>query len=321
MKCSICNSFEDHPIWIAEEKMFGMGGAHPYFSCVNCGCIQIFKIPPDMEIHYGSNYYSFSKIKEKAGFAEYIGGLRNRYSILRSGVIGRLAHGRRPITTFNFLGSIRETLSLDSRILDVGCGAGFLVGEFRRGGFHNAVGIDPFIDHDLEFRGRPLVLKQSLESIGEQFNLIMFHHSLEHMPDQHGALKLAFQRLSPRGSCIVRIPLCSSYAWERYGLNWVQLDAPRHLFLHTEKSFTLLARKIGFECSEIEYDSTSFQFWGSEQYANGIPLTDSRSYGLTPSKSMFSSEQIRNYELKSKELNSTNRGDQAIFRLKKPAAV
>jgi SAM-dependent methyltransferase len=44
--------------------------------------------------------------------------------------------------------------------------------------------------------------------------------------------------LACKGIIVVRIPAVSSYAWERYGVAWMQLDAPRHFFLHSPKSMT-----------------------------------------------------------------------------------
>jgi hypothetical protein len=52
----------------------------------------------------------------------------------------------------------------------------------------------------------------------------------------------------------------------------VQLDAPRHLFLHTRKSFGLLAARAGLQIEKWFCDSTSFQFWGSELYQRKLPF-------------------------------------------------
>ena len=39
------------------------------------------------------------------------------------------------------------------------------------------------------------------------------------------------------------IPVKSQTIWEKYGVNWSQIDAPRHFFLHTIKSFKILCSK------------------------------------------------------------------------------
>jgi hypothetical protein len=71
---------------------------------------------------------------------------------------------------------------------------------------------------------------------------------------------------------LIRIPVIDSYVLGKYQENWVSLDAPRHLFLHTVKSIRLIAEKAGLEIKKIVYDSDEFQFWGSEQYLKSIAL-------------------------------------------------
>jgi hypothetical protein len=60
----------------------------------------------------------------------------------------------------------------------------------------------------------------------------------------------------------------------------------------------------------VVFDSTSFQFVGSELYSRGLPLTES-----VRARSLFTSEQIRNWKRKARELNLSGRGDQAAFYL------
>jgi hypothetical protein len=86
--------------------------------------------------------------------------------------------------------------------------------------------------------------------------------------------------------------IVSSYAWEHYGVKWVQLDAPRHFSLHPVESIRLLAKKAGLKVVNITHNSTSFQFWGSEQYERDIPLYDKRSYSVAPDGSLFSKKNI-----------------------------
>ena len=69
--------------------------------------------------------------------------------------------------------------------------------------------------------------------------------------------------LSENGVCIIRIPVKTKYIWNCYSVNWVQIDAPRHFFLHTLKSFELLVEKSGLSIQDVIFDSTEFQFWGS----------------------------------------------------------
>ena len=141
----------------------------------------------------------------------------------------------------------------------------------------------------------------------------MFHHSFEHVPDPKETLKSVARLLSEDGHCIIRIPTVSSYAWEHYGVNWVQLDAPRHFYLHSSESMHHIAGLAGLEIYDAVYDSTSFQFTGSEQYLQDIPLHDLASKGGIE----LSKAEIKDYNQKAKALNKDNRGDQAVFYIRK----
>lgn len=314
MRCRVCESEDEHPVVVATEMMYGSGDKHRYFSCLGCGCVQIEHMPESMERYYGGAYYSFQPVPQKRLIRHAIV-LRNRFAVLRRGFIGRALFRLKPTTLFDFLGPAAVTL--DSSILDVGCGAGGLVRTMRMAGFRGARGVDPFVSEDILLDGAPLVTRATLDQTVGQFDLIMFHHSLEHMPDQLGTLRDARERLQPGGWCIVRVPLASSLAWERYGVDWVQLDAPRHFYLHTPSSMQRVAAQAGFECRAVIFDSTAFQFWGSEQYAQGITLHDKRSYAVDPAASPFSVEDLRRFEDDAVALNAIERGDQAAFVFRK----
>jgi hypothetical protein len=140
----------------------------------------------------------------------------------------------------------------------------------------------------------------------------MFNHSLEHIADQVATLRLAFSKVRPTGSCIVRIPI-AGWAWKEYGTDWVHLDAPRHLCVHTERSFGLAAEKAGFVVAETVYDSTDFLFWGSELYRRNVPLEDARNR----LSHYFSKDSMKEFRRRALALNSQGQGDQAIFFLRR----
>ena len=145
----------------------------------------------------------------------------------------------------------------------------------------------------------------------------MLHHCFEHMSNPEDTLRNIYGILKPDGCVLIRIPVASSYAWKTYRTNWVQLDAPRHFFLHTEESIKILARKTGFMITEVVYDSTEFQFWGSEQHRHDIALFEEHSYRNSPRRSIFTKNQIKTFKAEARELNSKREGDQACFYLRK----
>jgi SAM-dependent methyltransferase len=203
--------------------------------------------------------------------------------------------------------------SLKNKILDVGCGNGAALLLLSQLGFQDLWGIDQFIPNDITYSTRIRVLKTSIHDLDQTFDIVTFHHSFEHMADPLEVLRSVHRVLSDEGLCLIRIPVANSFAWEHYGIHWVQVDAPRHLFLHSIKSMEILAAQAGLDVAEVIWDSTEFQFWGSEQYLRDIPLMDDASYLNQPARSIFSAQEIEDFRMKANELNIVRRGDQAAF--------
>ena len=179
--------------------------------------------------------------------------------------------------------------------------------------------VDPFINESIHYAPGFDVLRQELSDTDGEFDLIMLHHTFEHMPEPASVLQHIYRLLRPRRYALIRIPVASSLAYRLYGRHWVQLDAPRHLFLHSVESVRLVAERAGFQVADVVFDSSEFQFWGSEQYANDVPLKDGRSYAVNADKSMFDESQIREFRQRASELNVSGEGDSACFYLYKYA--
>jgi len=296
--------------------MFGFRDVFDYLECSKCQCLQIVDVPPAMAKYYPDNYYAHTRVSPRKKLRNFFAKRRNKYALLSQGVIGRVLYAKLPHTALRSLARLRVGES--TRILDVGCGAGSLLvsmGDLR---FRNLLGVDPFIPADVQYQNGVTILKRVLHDVVGEFDVIMFHHAFEHISDPAPTLNTVHRLLAPGGYCVIRIPTVSSYAWHHYGADWVALDAPRHFFLHSLESTRVLAEEAGLELFDVVYDSTGFQFWGSEQYAHDIPLFDSRSYRVSPKTSMFSNQEIAMFEKRAAELNRARHGDTAAFYLRKP---
>ncbi|TAN40746.1 MAG: class I SAM-dependent methyltransferase [Nitrospirae bacterium] len=322
LTCRICSNEKDNRGYSVREMYFGTREEFTYFQCASCGCLQITTIPGDMARYYPQGYYSHMTIDETSPVARLKGMLRrirNRSILFDNGVLGRIIRRMRPA---DFpLELLKRTGPLkDMSILDVGCGSGMFLYQLKEAGIDKVLGVDPFIEHDIEYRSGLRIIKSSLmelQSSGQRFDLVMFNHSFEHMPDPGTVMKAAAGLLTEKGTVLIRIPTVDSYAWEHYRENWVQLDAPRHLFLHSRASLGILATQAGLSVTEVVYDSETLQFWGSEQYLRDIPLDSDRSVKHGPGCSVFSREQLSGFAQEALKLNEEERGDQAAFFLKK----
>ena len=318
--CRICKNIEHNTTYEVREMMLGLRDMHTYFECASCGCLQIANVPDNIQEYYpNEDYYSYDAVKAVSGIKGKLIKMRDRYAATGSCFIGRLMQRIQP---HDKLPSLRHAnVSLDSKILDVGCGAGHLLHSMQEAGFKNLLGIDPFNTKELNYdNGLKIEPKSIHDMTGKnEWDLIMFNHSFEHVFDQHEVLEKVMTSLKSGGVCMIRVPTVTSWAWRSYGVDWVQLDAPRHLFLHSLQSMNTLAEQQGFKLENVVYDSFAFQQWGSEQYKKDIALHDENSYAVNPEKSPFSSADIREFEEHSKKLNESKSGDQAAFYLRKPA--
>jgi SAM-dependent methyltransferase len=168
---------------------------------------------------------------------------------------------------------------------------------------------------DLGFPGRITVVKRRLSEVTGSFDYVVLNHTFEHMDGPLDVLKQVRSLLAPGGQVIISTPIASSFAWREYGVDWEQLDAPRHLFIHTVKSVEILAQQVGLRVGEVVYDSTAFQFWGSEQYRAGIPLAAKRSFAVSPKRSIFTHQQLAAFRHRSAALNAAGDGDSASLYL------
>ena len=206
-------------------------------------------------------------------------------------------------------------LGKDSRILDVGCGNGALLYDLAENGFQDLTGVDPFISKDIHYSNGATVLKQNLAEVNGSFDLIMMHHAFEHMDSPLDVLVKARERLLPTGVLLIRIPVANASVWHTYKTNWVQLDAPRHLFLHTEESVSYLAKKAGLKLRKVIYDSTGFQFWGSETYKAGKNLVADPMKQAQPDATLFNKGDLKRFEAMAAKANVERTADQAAFYL------
>ncbi|MFM8801659.1 MAG: hypothetical protein ACKOEE_14080, partial [Tagaea sp.] len=56
-------------------------------------------------------------------------------------------------------------------------------------GFANAEGIDAHLAADVTLDGKRIARRATLDAIDGRYRLVTFHHSFEHLPDQHAAMR------------------------------------------------------------------------------------------------------------------------------------
>jgi SAM-dependent methyltransferase len=295
--------------------MFGWGEEFDYFCCAACGCLQIARVPEDLTRFYPPNYYSFHlQPVPQQGLKSWLAGKRDFSAATGRGflgsLLGKMVAARPEVSALGGIPARKEM-----RILDVGCGRGQLLSILHRAGVGRLEGVDPYLSGDVEVLPGLRVCKRALDQVSGEFDLIMLHHVLEHVEFGRELLAAGRQRLSGNGRILLRFPTPESAAWERYRENWVQLDAPRHLFLHTRKSLGILAEEADLRIEKCWCDSSAFQFWASESYQRGLSLYDQNGSPRDP-ENIFSKAQMSAFARQAEILNATDRGDQLVVVLR-----
>ena len=326
--CKLCNSNNTKLIKV-KEKFHGTFDEFNYIQCLACKSLIIKEIPKNLSNYYPSNYYSFKDINPSTTKIRWT--LVNSLKEWTRKKYWQYIISKKPFNIIGFLIAIfkkqpenhllkilgKAKLHSNSKVFDIGCGGGDLLKKLYGFGYSNVFGLDPNIQDSVYINKTKLVIKSDLieycEKTNKRYDLIMFNHSFEHIfnPDE---VLVSIKKLSHEETFfIIRVPLADSYAFEHYKENWVQLDAPRHLYLFSKESMLSLLKKHGFETLEVIYDSKELQFLGSEQYKRDIPLISENSYATSLENSIFTIQDVNAFKAKAIQLNSEEKGDMAAF--------
>lgn len=300
LSCAYCGHGGDFTTHQVKEMMFGSGEHFDYASCSNCGSLQLKDIPANLSDYYPKDYYSFQSLVPSSPFRIFL--KRIRYGLFKAGM---------PVQAPVFGDWMLEMkVPKHARIADVGCGNGQLLYEMYGAGFRHLEGYDPFIDQDKTINTHLSLFKKSVFEMEGSFDLIMMHHALEHMESPDQVLEHCYGKLNKGGWLLVRIPVSDAQVWKEEGVNWVQLDAPRHLSIPSVKGIQSMAKGLGFKVHKVVFDSSVFQFWGTELYKKGISLRDVHDPLYI---SLTSVQKMKEYQQKALLYNQKGIGDQACF--------
>lgn len=142
----------------------------------------------------------------------------------------------------------------DGRLLEVGCGNGFMLELMLRLGWR-AEGVD--FDAEAVAAARARGLRVQVGSLEDQsypdniFDAVTMSHLIEHVPDPIATINEVRRILKPGGKLVVVTPNSASLGRAIFGRSWRGLEPPRHLHIFNPESLQRLALAGGLTVEKL----------------------------------------------------------------------
>jgi len=166
--------------------------------------------------------------------------------------------------------TILEKLSSE-RVLDVGCGNGEFLNRVRNRFGCKVEGID-ISRNAVKTARKNYNLKIFQGDIPEYpfqdnpFDLITAFSYIEHVHDPNATIKKMSELLKPNGIFLIKTPNINSLAGKVFRSKWYHVDCPRHLYIFSPKTLSILIKQNGLSVEKILYDKSSKGWTSSLQY-------------------------------------------------------
>jgi SAM-dependent methyltransferase len=152
-----------------------------------------------------------------------------------------------------------DRIPKDARILDAGCATGYLLGLLRDSGYHQLTGVD--LSKELTQAAKQSlsadasIVNSDIQSFlaktpDESFDVIIFHHVLEHIPrDQTINLLREFYRcLKPSGCLNIKVPNASCIVPGNH-----LFGDFTHIVYFNERSLVQVLEASGMKVDQLEF--------------------------------------------------------------------
>lgn len=163
----------------------------------------------------------------------------------------------------------RRTGIAAGRVMDYGCGRGFLLQAFRERGW-SPVGVE-LSEASARYPREILGLQVHTVSDAQaawpdgDFDLVTLWHVLEHLPDPEAALQQLAAKLRPGGWMMIGVPDFGSGEAAAAGPAWFHLDVPRHLVHFTRPVLAAMLERQGLQVRDWSAHAPEFDLFSCVQ--------------------------------------------------------
>lgn len=252
--CLFCSHSEYAPLFDNITDRLGVApGTWAYQRCVSCGSALLDPFPAaeDLAAYYPPIYTFAPELAKRSSWKRLLADLEFK-----------LYYERQNVAQVNMvLKNLGVVGGPPRKLLDIGCGKGLRLVEFRRKGLET-YGMD-FQSDSVEYvkskLGIPAVCT-TLDKMGESFapesfDVITAFYVLEHVTDVRATLLAILKLLKPGGWFVGAVPLIDSVQAKVFNNRWsAAIEAPRHVTLPSREGMRLLCEDVGFDNIAIKPD-------------------------------------------------------------------
>lgn len=147
------------------------------------------------------------------------------------------------------------------RLLEVGCGLGYLLALFRQDGW-DVLGVEPYYQacrYAREVLGIEVknAILETAELPDEAFDVVLLNHVIEHVEDPLATLREVNRVLKPGGHFVIETPRYDTLSFRVLGRRERSINCSGHIYFFTTQTLKNLYQAAGFEQVDLRYTGRS----------------------------------------------------------------
>jgi SAM-dependent methyltransferase len=270
VNCALCGGNYEKLVIEGPDRNYASPGMFRVVRCLSCGLIYTNPRPrPEaLGAYYPNDYGPHNRaITIPSGQQTFLG----RWKVWIKYGVADAFYYQRPVAIWKSLLLLPFALwfrllrvillpspsGASARLLDIGCGTGAYLATLI-GQWPELYGVEP--DEDAAHRAMQVpglkIHAGTLESADfpdKFFDVVVLWHVLEHIPNPCEVLNEIRRILKPGGHVLIMVPNIAAFEFKLFGINWMGLDVPRHLYHFSPDTLQRMLTNAGLGVLRVNF--------------------------------------------------------------------